>query len=263
MIHYAVKCIVAPELPQNQGCNRPVGIRTRKGSIFNPLRPAAVSVRHITQQALADVVLRALAPVGGDNAAAACQTSFPALVLGGHDDRPDMADDDGNQPYYVISDIVGGGMGGGPLRDGLSAVDTHGGNCAILSAEVMETLSPVRVRRTELVRGSGGAGHRRGGLGILRDYEMIAASGILTGYCQETRDDTAPWGYAGGGPGGKAMLTKNPGTADEENLGSKIAGILFRRGDVLRVVGAGGGGWGDPARRDPALAERDRDEGYV
>jgi len=263
MIHYAVKCIVAPELPQNQGCDRPVHIRTRRGTILDPVRPAAVSIRHITQQALADVVLKALAPIGGDHAAAACQTSFPAFVLGGFDDRPQMADDDGNPPYYVISDIVGGGMGGGPLADGLNAVDTHGGNCAILSAEVMETLSPVRVLRTELVPGSGGAGEHRGGLGILRDYEILAARGILTGYCQETRDVTAPWGYAGGGPGGKALLMKNPGRADEINLKTKIIGALFGPGEVLRVIGAGGGGWGDPAKRDPELAERDRREGYV
>ena len=261
MIHYAVKCIVAPALPQNQGCDRPVEIRTRKGSIFDPLRPAAVSVRHITQQALADVVLKALAPVGGDNAAAACQTSFPAFVLGGFDDRPEKAEDDGSQPYYVISDIVGGGMGGGPRGDGLSAVDTHGGNCAILSAEVMETLSPVRVRRTELVENSGGAGQHRGGLGILRDYEILATTGILTGYCQETRDDTAPWRYAGGGPGGKAMLVKNPDMREEKNLGSKMVGVLFRQGEVLRAIG--GGGWGNPAERDPALIERDRQEEYV
>ena len=263
MIHYAVKCIVAPELPQNQGCDRPVTIATRRGSIFDPIRPAAVSVRHITQQALADVVLRALAPVGGANAAAACQTSFPSFVLGGFDDRPEVANDDGSQPYYIIADILGGGMGGGPIADGLSAVDTHGGNCAILSAEIMETLSPVRVRRTQLVEGSGGVGEHRGGLGIQRDFEVLAESGILTGYCQETRDDTAPWGYAGGGPGGKAMLIKNPGTASEENLGSKIVGLLLKRGDVLRAVGAGGGGWGDPAKRDRALVERDRAEGYV
>ena len=59
------------------------------------------------------------------------------------------------------------------------------------------------------------------------------------------------------------MLIKNPGTPQEENLGSKIVGLLLKRGDVLRAMGAGGGGWGDPAKRDPALAERDRAEGYL
>ena len=263
MIHYAVKCILAPDLPQNQGCDRPVHVKTRRGTVLDPIRPAAVSVRHITQQALADVVLKALAPVAGEYAAAGCHTSFPSFVLGGFDDRPEMALDDGSQPYYVIADIIGGGMGGAEGLDGLNAIDSHGGNCAILSAEIMETLSPVRVRETALVEGSGGHGKFRGGLGIRRDYEVLAANGILTGYCQQTRPDTAPWGLHGGGTGAPAALIRNPGTPQEENLKSKMVGLMLKEGDVLRTVGAGGGGWGNPADRDPALAEHDRVEGYV
>ena len=263
LIHYAVKCILAPDLPQNQGCDRPVHVKTRKGTMLDPIRPAAVSVRHITQQALADVVLKALSPVAGEYGAAACHTSFPSFVLGGFDDRPEMRLDDGSPPYYVIADIIGGGMGGAEGLDGLNAIDSHGGNCAILSAEVVVTLSPVRVRGTVLVEGSGGHGKFRGGLGMRRDYEILASDGILTGYCQQTRPDTAPWGLHGGGTGGLAALIRNPGTEQEENLKSKMVGLMLKKGDVLRTVGAGGGGWGNPADRDPALVERDRVEGYA
>ena len=263
MIHYAVKCILAPDLPQNQGCDRPVHVKNRRGTVLDPIRPAAVSVRHITQQALADVVLKALSPVAREYAAAGCHTSFPSFVLGGFDDRPEMAEDNGSQPYYIIADIIGGGMGGAEGLDGLNAVDSHGGNCAILSAEIMETLSPVRVTETALVEGSGGAGKYRGGLGIRRDYEVLAKTGILTGYCQQTRPDTAPWGLNGGGDGAVAALILNPGKHDEKNLNSKMVGIVLKRGDVLRTVGAGGGGWGNPDERDPAHIERDRSEGYA
>ncbi|MDE0416912.1 MAG: hydantoinase B/oxoprolinase family protein [bacterium] len=263
MIHYAAKCVLAPDLPQNQGCDRPVHVVTKRGTVLDPVRPAAVSVRHITQQALADVVLKALAPVAGENAAAGCHTSFPSFVLGGFDERPEMANDDGTAPYYVIADIIGGGMGGAEGTDGLNAIDSHGGNCAILSAEIMETLSPVRVRQTALVPGSGGAGQFRGGLGIRREYEVIAGTGILTGYCQQTRPDTAPWGLHGGESGGTAAMIHNPDSAGEQSLQSKMVGVILRKGDVLRTQGAGGGGWGDPARRDPALLERDLAEGYV
>ena len=263
MIHYATKCVLAPDLPQNQGCDRPVHVVTKRGTVLDPVRPAAVSVRHITQQALADVVLKALAPVAGENAAAGCHTSFPSFVLGGFDERPEMANDDGTAPYYVIADIIGGGMGGAEGTDGLNAIDSHGGNCAILSAEIMETLSPVRVRQTALVPGSGGAGQFRGGLGIRREYEVIAGTGILTGYCQQTRPDTAPWGFHGGASGGTAAMIHNPDSAGEQSLQSKMVGVILRKGDVLRTQGAGGGGWGDPARRDPALLERDLAEGYV
>jgi N-methylhydantoinase B len=263
MVHYAVKAVVAPDLSQNQGCDRPISVVTRKGSIFEPIRPAAVSVRHLTQQALADLVLKALTPVSNLNVSAACHVSFPAFVAGGFDDRAKAVQVDGSKPYYVIADILGGGMGGSPGADGLNAVDSHGGNCALLSAEVMETLSPIRVLRTALTPGSGGEGQYRGGLGMERDYEVLADVSIVSGYTQQTRSDTAPWGYEGGSAGGTAALIKNPGQPDEVNLKSKMVGLRFTRGDILRVSGAGGGGWGKAEDRDSESIEHDRSEGYV
>jgi N-methylhydantoinase B len=263
MVYYAVKCIVAPGLAQNQGCVRPIAVKTRKGSVLDPIHPAAVSVRHMTQQALADAVLKAMAPIKPDAAAAGCHISFPTFVSGGFDDRAERRNGDGSCPYYVISDIIGGGMGGSATTDGLDAVDTHGGNCAILSAEVMEVLSPFRVLRTALVEGSGGVGKHRGGLGIVRDYEFLASETVLSGEVQQTRDDTAPWGFSGGGPGGKAAMVVNPDSEREERVPSKLVGRILRRGDVLRLISAGGGGWGDPSERDPILIARDEREEYV
>ena len=189
------------------------------------------------------------------------RSSFPTFTAGGFDVRPERAGDNGEAPYYVISDIIGGGMGGGPRTDGLTAVDTHGGNCSILAAEIMETMSPFRVRRTVLVEGSGGPGRHRGGLGILRDYELLTGESIVTGYVQQTRDDTAPWGFDGGGPGGKGSLVLNPDSNRKEVVSSKLVSRILRKGDVYRIVG--GGGWGDPSERDPALEAHDKTEGYV
>lgn len=262
MVHYAVKCIAAPEIAQNEGCNRPVRLTVPERSILNPARPAAVSVRHLTQQTVADVVLKAMAPLAGNRIAAGSHISFPTFGAGGFDDRPEKKR--GNEaPYYIISDIVGGGMGGTAMGDGLDAIDTHGGNCALLSAEVMETLSPLRVLKTELVPGSGGKGRHRGGLGIERDYQFLSERTIVGAYVQQTRADTQPWGLDGGGPGAPAGITYNPGRPDERKLSSKIIGLPVRRGDVLRFRGAGGGGYGDPARRDPALAAHDAAEGLA
>ena len=263
MVHYAVKCIVAPEIAQNEGCNRPVRLHVPERSVLNPERPAAVSVRHLTQQAVADVVLKAMAPLAGNRIAAGSHISFPTFGAGGFDDRPERRQDGGAQPYYIISDIIGGGMGGSTVCDGLDAIDTHGGNCALLSAEVMETLSPMRVLKTELVPGSGGKGRHRGGLGIERDYQFLADRTIVGAYVQQTRDDTRPWGLDGGGPGGLAAIVLNPGGDGARPLASKVIGLLVKRGDVLRFRGAGGGGFGDPDTRDPALAARDVAEGLV
>jgi len=261
MAHYAVKCIVAPDIAQTEGCNRPVELRVPPGSILDPARPAAVSVRHLTQQAVADAVLKAMAPMAPRLAAAGCHISFPTLGVGGFDDRPRRRQPDGF-PYYIISDIVGGGMGGSAHRDGLDAVDTHGGNCALLSAEVMETLSPFRILKTELIEGSGGRGRHRGGLGLRRDYEFLASRGIMGAYLQQTRDDTRPWSACGGEPGGKAAMILNPGTPGERRLSSKVIGHILGKGDVVRLEGAGGGGWGSPLERDPAAAKADAEAGF-
>ena len=264
MANYAVKCILAPEIAQNEGCNRAVEIRVPEGSILNPRRPAAVSVRHLTQQAVAEVLLKAMAPLAPERAAAGTQISFPTFAAGGFDDRPERRDEEtGEAPYYVISDIIGGGMGGNPVRDGISAVDTHGGNCAILSAEVIETLSPIRVLDTRLVPGSGGAGRHRGGLAMRRDYQFLSKRSIMGAYLQQTNAETAAWGLAGGAAGAPAAIALNPDTPRERKLKSKIYGLALEAGDVMRFQSSGGGGCGDPAMREPALAESDRDEGLT
>ena len=96
----------------------------------------------------------------------------------------------------------------------------------------------------------------------IRRQRAQAARSVLGAYVQQTRDDTRPWGLAGGGPGGKAGMWLNPDRPDGRRLNSKVIGQVLKKGDVLRLVGAGGGGWGDPRTRDAALAERDRTEGF-
>ena len=247
MVHYAVKVVFTPDLPQNEGCNRPVRIIVPEGSILNPREPAAVSVRHLTQQAVADVVLKALAPMAPEASTAGCQIAFPTFVIGGFDQRPAVvAKAGGAAPYFVVTDIIGGGMGGTPKHDGISGVDTHGGNCAILSAEVLETTGPVRVVSTRLVEGSGGRGLHNGGLAIEREYEMLSPGLVVSGYTQQTRPETAPWGVNGGEPGGLAAVHIIRRNGFEEPLKSKYVAVPLEQGERLRMRAAGGAGWGKP-----------------
>ena len=247
MVHYAVKVVFTPDLPQNEGCNRPVKVIVPEGTILNPKEPAAVSVRHLTQQAVADVVLKALSAIAPKASSAGCQISFPTFVIGGFDHRPAQVSRNGGEaPYFVVTDIIGGGMGASEHQDGISGVDTHGGNCAILSAEVLETTGPVRVISTQLVPGSGGTGKHSGGLAIEREYEMLSSGLVISGYTQQTNPETAPWGLEGGENGGLAAVHLVRRNGLEEKLKSKFVAVPLQQGERLRMRASGGAGWGKP-----------------
>jgi N-methylhydantoinase B len=136
--------------------------------------------------------------------------------------------------YY---ETIGGGMGAGPDGGGLSGVQTHMTNTLNTPVEVLEGRFPLRVRRYGLRRGSGGAGRRRGGDGLVRELELLADAHftLLT-----ERRRHAPWGLAGGGDGqpGRNLLNGEP-------LPAKCEGPLSP-GDRLRIETPGGGGYGEP-----------------
>lgn len=268
MVSYAVKAALAPELAQNGGCVRPLSVRTPTGTILNPTRPAAVGSRHYTQQAVAEVVLRALAPFSAAFSYAGSQIAFPALKAGGFDRRDgrNSTQTGGGRnaaPYFAITDLMGGGAGATSHGDGMNAVDTHGGNCELLSAEVMERVSPIRVVRTELVPDSGGDGEYRGGLAIRRDYELLSDDLIVNAYVQQVSAETSPWGNEGGQRGAPACVLLAPGTDAEESLPCKSIGVQLNAGDVIRLQSSGGGGVGDPAARDPERRASDQTLGLV
>jgi N-methylhydantoinase B len=123
------------------------------------------------------------------------------------------------------------------------------GNCAMMSAEAMEVEVPVRVLKTELVADSGGPGEHRGGLALERWYELLAEEANLSGrYADQTLEETRPWAAEGGLPGARAAV---------------LLDLPLCRGDVLVMRSSGGGGWGDPRRRDPAAIAADLRDGYI
>ena len=255
-IWFAVRCMIDPSIPQNEGCYRPISYFVPEGSILNPRRPAAVSIRHLTQQKAADVLLSALKDAQPSRSAAGCSVSFPTWTAGGIDPR--------TEEPYLASDIIGGGMGASAGGDGLSAVDTHMGNCAMMSAEAMEVEFPFRVLRTELVPDSGGAGRHRGGLAIERSYQFLGQKGVVgVHYADQTRDETRPWGLVGGMRGKPAGVTLTDAKGDERQLPSKGVNYPLRQGEILTFRSSGGGGYGPPSERSLDDLNRDLRDGYV
>lgn len=245
MVNYAVKAVLAPDLTQNSGCSRPIRVNVPEGCTLNPTRPAAVGSRHYTQQAVGESVLKALLPLSSALRYSGSQIAFPALKAGGFDYRPEKLTRSNQAPYFAITDIIGGGGGATSEGDGMSAIDTHGGNCEILSAEVMEIMCPIRVVRTALVPKSGGVGRYTGGLAIQRDYELLCDGITVNAYVQQTQEETQPWAAEGGGKGGPARIALHPDTKSERELPCKAMGLNLQAGTVIRLQSSGGGGFGD------------------
>jgi N-methylhydantoinase B len=233
---FAVRAFLGPDVPQNAGLTSRVRVIAPEGSIFNPRFPAALSARHLAVQRLTDVLVEALSDLLPERTVAASHVSFPALVFQAVDPRSGR--------LTLLADILGGGGGARKGIPGDDGIDPYCSNCAILPAEIAELEYPWRIERTELVEGSGGPGAARGGLGLRRDYRLLADVSDGMYYVEQTTPDFAARGREGGGAGSPgAVWVHRAGSERPETLPGK-GYIHLRRGDVLSLVGAGGGGFG-------------------
>jgi N-methylhydantoinase B len=155
-------------------------------------------------------------------------------------------------------EIMGAAYGAGPDHDGTTATATHLSNLHIAPIEILESEFPCRVTRFELVPDSGGAGQWRGGLSLQREYELLEDATVVR------RFDKArfpPGGLAGGTPGRGARFVTGLGTARERE--TPPGRYEMKAGERFLLQSAGGGGYGEPRKRDPARRVRDVAEGYL
>jgi N-methylhydantoinase B len=249
---FAVRAFLGPDVPQNAGLTSRVRVIAPEGSFFNPRFPAALSARHLAVQRLTDVLVEALGDLLPERRVAASHVSFPALVFQAVDPRSGR--------LTLLADILGGGGGARKGVPGDDGIDPYCSNCAILPAEIAELEYPWRIERTELVEGSGGAGAARGGLGLRRDYRLLADVSDGMYYVEQTTPEFAARGREGGGAGSPgAVWVRRAGAERAEALPGK-GYIHLRRGDVLSLVGAGGGGFGASADGAGARERTPREE---
>jgi N-methylhydantoinase B len=239
--YFAVRAFLGREAAprHDAGLGSRVRVVTRPGSVLDPARPAAVSARHLTVQRLTDVLVEALGRLLPDRAVAGSQVSFPAFVFQAVDGR--------HGRVTLLMDILGGGTGARRDAPGDSAIDPYTSNCALLPAEIAELEYPWLVEASELVHGSGGAGAHAGGLALRRSYRLLADAAEGMYYVEQADRRFAPAGRAGGGAGAAArVLLRRAGADRDEELPGK--GYLhLRRGDVVTLISAGGGGYGNGA----------------
>jgi N-methylhydantoinase B len=231
---YVFRCLMPAWTPACAGSFRPVSITAPEGCLLNARYPAAVAAGNVeTSTRVVDVVMGALARAVPGRIPAASHGSMNNLALGSA--RSGAAWD-----YY---ETIGGGMGAGALGGGLSGIQTHMTNTLNTPIEVLETRFPLRVTRYGLRGGSGGAGQRRGGDGLVRELEFLAPASVslLT-----ERRRHQPWGCDGGSPGAAGLNLLN-GKALPAKTAFEVAA-----GDRLCIQTPGGGGYGRPGEKPPS-----------
>ena len=237
-------------IPANDGCYRPIKLEVPYGSILNPKPPAAVRARMCGAYRAFDAILMAL------------QRALPERIpaSGFHANTTSGVSQLKDGKFSIFIEDIGGGWGGNPLRDGADMLDAPLSNCIITPVEAVELDHPfLMLKRYELLPDSGGAGTHRGGLGSVREYEVLEEGAEYFGYSDRHR--FPPPGAAGGSPGSCGafrVLRGNEAIA----LPSKTR-FPLRKGDIVQVIAGGGGGFGPPGKRAATDVERDLVEGKV
>ncbi|MGI9111221.1 MAG: hydantoinase B/oxoprolinase family protein, partial [Gaiellaceae bacterium] len=247
---YAVKCLLDPDLPVNDGFYRLVSLDAPAGSVTNCTWPSPVVGGWETQTRLVDVIFRALLPALPERLPAGTKAMMCHAGFGGVDAA--------TNEYYCFLETFAGGYGGRAASDGPDAVQTHGQNTENAPIEATELNYPVRVTRLALVDDSAGPGRFRGGLGLRKDFLFDRPTTFTV---LADRTVRGPWGVLGGHDGKPAEYVLIRGGA-ETQLSAKGT-VELEAGDVVSYRTCGGGGYGPPEERDRELVARDVREGKV
>lgn len=241
--YFAVRVLTDAAIPTNGGCFRPVSLKLPKGSLVNPEEPAPVNARTSTIKRIATCMVSALAAILPDRVAAPSAGTLLVVAFAGRRASGER---------FIVGELIAGGSGAGRDRDGVDVVDTDASNCMNLPAEALEMEAPLRLHRVALRRDSGGCGQYRGGLGVIREYEVLA-DGVTFTHRGERHFSAAP-GLDGGLPGASAHSVIRRSDGREQTIPSKLLTVLDR-GDRVIVQTPGGGGYGDPKRRRDVAAD--------
>ncbi|KAH8812532.1 Hydantoinase B/oxoprolinase-domain-containing protein [Xylogone sp. PMI_703] len=241
-IIYTLRLLIGVDIPMNQGCLAPITVILPKGSFLNPSAGAAVCAGNTqTSQRVCDVILKTFGAAAGSQGCMNCLGFFGEVAnpAGG----PDHS--------FAFGETICGGSGATSNANGADAVHTHMTNTRITDPETLERRYPVILREFSIRSNSGGAGFHKGGEGAIRDMEC---RGPLRFSVITERRAIAPYGMAGGDPGGKGVnywvrkVKKEDGEGFEErwiNMGPKNM-VSMQAGDRCIIFTPGGGGWGVP-----------------
>ncbi len=222
---FAVKALLCPDVPNNEGSFTPITTSAPLGSIFNPTYPAASGGRGMIGHMMVPAIMMALAEVLPERALAEGSSNSSITVTGEHRGRP-----------YAAVNFMNAGQGATQHRDGFTML-SFPSNLSNTPIEVFEQMAPVRVIERAIRRGSGGAGAHRGGDGLRFEVEVVADTPMMASMIM-TRYKTAPQGIFGGTPGKVGGLTLNGKPINPADH------WVLNKGDRVVMETAGGGGFG-------------------
>ena len=249
-VYYVMKALAGAETPANAGAFRPLEIVVEPGTLLSPRYPAAVcNANIVTTQRIVDVMLGALAEALPDTIGAASSGSMHLLNIGMRD----------GARYTTLVETFGGGQGGLPGQDGMSAIHSHMSNTRNTPVEILELTYPITIEEYGLVEDSPGAGQYRGGAGVRRRYLLHQPATVTL---SSDRSRFPPWGLRGGRDGHTATNYRVQPSGRRVALPSKVS-CRTVAGERIVIETPGGGGYGDPALRDPHQLRRDMLDGIV
>jgi N-methylhydantoinase B len=251
---YYVLYTLNPKILLNTGLTRPFTCITPKGSVLNPIAPAAVGMRSLTCARLRSVIFGAFCQ--------AVPEKLPAAPAGNNCIVNVMTTDERNGRTVIaaVNPVVGGG-GGMPHRDGTNGSGADAAYLKNTPIEITETEVPIEFVKYGLAKDSGGAGRWRGGLATEMAFRVFSPGSRITARNRD-RSFFRPWGTLGGRAAGLSDMVLNPGRDDFQRLGNIDTAVL-QPGDVLEIRSAGGGGRGNPIERETWRVAQDVARGYV
>lgn len=252
---YALKCLLLPEVPGNDGCYRPLTISAPKGSILNAQRPASVRQRHRVGAHIFGTILATLAEVLPDRVLAGSGLLVSTNVFSRSKNNAIPA-----QSYCFSA----GGMGASARADGLSTTQCPA-LAAVVPVELFEVAVPILVNQRCLLADSGGAGRFRGGLAQRVEYRLLPDfDGQATISIWAAGQNVPPFGLHGGQSGRPAEILLDGRVLNrEEKLTATGAFLLTDSDTIIGYDTAAGGGYGYPDDRDPEAVKADVRDGLI
>lgn len=251
-----VKSFLDPKTPINQGSFNPITVISEPGTFINARNDAPCGGMAECKFLIDSVVASAMGKVAPEMTVGDLKGGANHIIISGADPRGSN---------YIHYEWPAGGTGASDGTDGSNAVRSYneGDFNSIQSVEMVEAQFPLRIERCEIRESACGDGEFRGGFGLRRDVKILGETGALSVLSE--KNVIPPYGVEGGSNGAANSFTviRDGEVTQPSPVPGKVSGFPLKTGDVVREETAGGGGYGDPLKRNPDLVQADVAEGYL